>query len=462
MLNINHRLRKLEKSLVIKDNVELARYDIIVNGKSILPAPLRTYQKKLFDVFVHGENQKDKAYLLWSRRSGKSFTAFIILIYICLRDKNTNAFQLFPDYQMANKIIWRGVFINDNKSIKFVDIVPTSLCNLNHSSMTITLYNGSTLRLLGTDNPDKLRGITSNLIAVSEYAYCKDYVLPVITPIISSSNGKMLLETTPNGQNFAYRNFTNFQKDNKWYTNKGTIETLIDENGNRYITDEVVNDAVSNGMSKGLISQEFYVLPVLNETLIIYARELKEMKILDSVYDPRLQLHFAFDLGVNDSTAVVGFQIRDDGGINVVFCYENNNQPYEHYINYIFRIYGNRRIGKFILPHDGAKRSGQSSSLETVSQHFESFGCNVERLKRPKSMNGFISLVKSHIASVIVDSSCDGLIDALNNYSYDEKNRKPIHDSNSHYASGFGYAIMSVYYGLNNDYNNVQVVNYGV
>lgn len=461
MANLLQRVKKLESTRLIKDVVELDKYDIFVNGKSILPSPLRTYQKKLFDVFVHGED--DKSYLMWSRRSGKSFTAFIILLYICLRDKNTNAFQLFPDYQMANKIIWKGVFIFGGQSVKFIDILPKSLCSLNHSSMTITFYNGSTLRLLGTDNPDKLRGITSNLIAISEYAFCKDYVIQVITPIISSSQGKLLLETTPNGQNFAYRQFNEFNKIESWYTHKGTVETLVDDQGNRYIPDDMVKDAVSNGMSEGLISQEFYCLPVLDETLIIYARELKEMKILDSVYNPMLQIHFAFDLGVNDSTAVVGFQIRDDGGINVVFAYENNNQPYEHYINYCFKHYGNRRLGKFILPHDGAKRSGQSSSLETVSQHFESFGCDVERLKRPKSMNGFISLVKSHIASVIVDKSCDGLIDALNNYSYDEKTRKPIHDHNSHYASAFGYVIMSVYYGLsNNGHLNNEVIRYAV
>jgi hypothetical protein len=452
MANLLQRVKRLESARTNRDIVELTRYDILVNGQSILPSPLRTYQKKLFDIFVHGDN--DKSYLMWSRRSGKSFTAFVILLYICLRDKNTNAFQLFPDHQMANKIIWKGVFIVNGKSVKFIDILPKSLYSLNHSSMTITLYNGSSIRLMGTSDPDKLRGITSNLIAMSEYSFFKDYVLPVITPIISSSKGKMLIETTPNGQNFAYRQFNNFSKDNKWFTHKGTVETLLDEQGNRYITDEVIKDAVSNGMSEGLIS--------LDQTLITYARELKEMKILDNVYNPRLQIHFAFDLGINDSTAVVGFQIRDDGGINIVFAYENNNQPYEHYINYCFRHYGNRRIGKFILPHDGAKRSGQSSSLETVSQHFESFGCDVERLKRPKSMTGFISLVKSHIASVIIEQSCDGLIDALNNYSYDEKTRRPIHDSNSHYASAFGYAIMSVYYGLSNDLHNNEVIRYAL
>jgi hypothetical protein len=77
-------------------------------------------------------------------------------------------------------------------------------------------------------------------------------------------------------------------------------------------------------------------------------------------------------------------------------------------------------------------------------------------------MTGFISLVKSHIASVIIEQSCDGLIDALNNYSYDEKTRRPIHDSNSHYASAFGYAIMSVYYGLSNDLHNNEVIRYAL
>ena len=466
MLNINNRLRKLEKSLIIKDTVELARYDILVNGESILPAPLRTYQKKLFDHFIHNHdvNKATKAYSMWCRRSGKTFTAFIMLVYICLKNKNTNAFQLFPDHQFAFKIIWDGNFIRNGENIKYIDILPKSIVKTNSTRMQFIFNNGSRISFIGIDEEKKVRGITSDLIAISEYCYGKPYVLQVLSPIISSSKGRLLLESTPNGMNFGWRRFKDFEKSKDWYTSHGTIKSLVDDDGNRYIHDDVIQDSISTGMSEGLISQEYYCLPVLDETLIIYARELKEMKILNSVYDPRLQIHFAFDLGVSDAnaTAIVGFQIRDDGGINVVFCYENTNQPYEHYINYIFRNYGNRRIGNFILPHDGAKRSGQSSSLETVCEHFESLGCNVVRLRRPKSMHGFISLVKSHMASMIIDKSCDGLIDALNNYSYDEKNRKPIHDSNSHYASAFGYAIMSVYYGLNNEYNNVQVVNYGV
>ena len=50
MASILQRVKKLESTRIDKDVVELARYDILVNGSSILPSPLRTYQKKLFEL----------------------------------------------------------------------------------------------------------------------------------------------------------------------------------------------------------------------------------------------------------------------------------------------------------------------------------------------------------------------------------------------------------------------------
>lgn len=461
-LRLIERARKLVNSIETKNKVSLERYDILVNGVSILPAPLRFYQRRVFDLFIHNEPVDNivynKFFLMWCRRSGKSFTAFIMLVYICLRDANTNAFQLFPSYKSAYRIIWNGVFINGGENQRYIKMLPSSIATVNNTRMEINFYNGSSISLVGIDDEDKVRGITSNLIAISEYCYCKDYLLSVLSPIISSSNGKLLLESTPNGRNFAWLDWCNFKNTDVWYRYHGAVDKLVDENGKRYITDRVVKEAINDGLSESLISQEFYCLPVLDENLIVYARELKEMQINKSTFDPRLQVHFAFDLGVNDNTAIVCFQLRLDGGCNVVYCYENNNKPYEHYINHLLNKFSNARIGAFVLPHDSAKRNAMSLGLETVAQHFESFNINVERLPRPKSMAGFISLVKSYMASVVVDESCKGLINALNNYSYDEKTRKPIHDKNSHYASAFGYMCMSLYYGniSNNQLNEVK------
>ena len=264
------RLKKLQNMIDSKDSIELLEYDILINGTSILPCPLRPYQKVFFDNFVHGKTNKKKAYLSWSRRSGKSFTVFIALVYLCLRDKNTNAYQLFPQQNMVDRIIWSGVFIDKLKSLsyKFIKLLPFSICTPNNTTKTLNFNNGSTLKFIGTADPDDLRGITSGLMGVSEYSFCKEYLLKVITPIIVASNGRLVLETTPNGRNFAFRQFNTFKKNPSWFCDLQTCDTLLDENGNRYITQEDIDDAVSNGLSKGLIRQEFYCDPVLDEDKI--------------------------------------------------------------------------------------------------------------------------------------------------------------------------------------------------
>jgi hypothetical protein len=445
--SIYKRIEKLEKEHKDKDKykIEFVGYHIFVGGVRVLPFDLRPYQIKTFNNYVKGDIKK--VFSMHPRRSGKTFLLFYTLCYLCLKNRNTNAYHLFPEQDQAFKVIWSGIIIDkaNNRSINFIDLFPRSICTPNHTRMLLKFNNGSTLRIVGTSSSDRIRGITSNLIGISEYSFCKAYLLPVVTPVIIQSEGRLLLESTPNGMNFALSQFYNFKYTNSWITDKQTCLTLVDENNERYITDGDIQEAVDNGLSTGLIQQEFYCNPVLDAHKIIYGHEMGVVEIVDRLYNPMLAINLAFDLGINDKCSVIAFQVRpQDSGINIIWCYENNNLPWLHYIELIRKEFIGKHIGKWILPHDSKKRDGSSITLDTVHDYFEKLGCNVETLPRPRSLTGLIMMIKGRFSSIVIEKSCIELIDALNNYQYDD-NRKPLHDGSSHMASAFSYAVMAVH-----------------
>ena len=447
--SIEKRIQAIEESMSNKIDVKFDdNYNLYINGKRLLPFNLRPYQSNIMQKVMTDGNIK--YFYMYPRRSGKTFLLFYILCCICLLNRNTNAYHLFPQQDQANKVIWNGIFIANGVSYKYIKLFPSSIATLNNTSKIIKFYNGSTIRILGTSDPDNLRGITSSLIGVSEYCFTKEYLLPVITPILVQSKGRLLLESTPNGLNFAYSQFQQFSKTDTWHTEKATAETLVDEEGNRYITDEDIQSSVDNGLSKGLIQQEFYCTPVLDEDKVIFGAEMKEVRKVSNLYDSTKPIHFAFDLGVSDNTSIVGFQYNFiNNGINYVWNYENNNQPYIHYIEKIKTLFNNKPIGRVILPHDGKNRQAINDNLMTAENLFNSKGLSTIALDRAYNINQTIALCKSYFGNIMIDENCITLIDSLNNYQYDD-NRKPLHDSYSHIADAFKYSIISVELNLLN------------
>lgn len=185
------------------------------------------------------------------------------------------------------------------------------------------------------------------------------------------------------------------------------------------------------------------------------------MKMVKNAYVANLEVHFAFDLGLLDYTSIVAFQIMPNGMPTVIYCYQSNNEPWAHYYTHLMSEFKNKRIGRFILPHDSAKRNASSITLDTVADDFRDMGADVMQLKRPKSLDGFIALTKSYMGGMIIDESCEELIEALTQYQKDDKG-KPVHNEFSHYASSFGYMCQALYHGLYTQSIPQGIIQYGI
>jgi hypothetical protein len=433
----------LMKKRTIRGDLSFADGDIIYKGESILPFELRNYQKDIYN------DRSKRKMLLLPRRSGKDATSFVLCLNHALQNPNANIIYLFPNLLAGRRIIWDGVFINGEQTVKYIDIVPKDLVlHKNNQSMRITFYNGASIHLLGAENTDRLRGLTSNFVAVSEYCFIKDNIMPIISPIVSSSNGTLVMNSTPNGRNKAWHLIQSWKKQDSWSVFHETCETLLDNDDKRYITDDMIEDSIANGLSKTLVQQEFYCNPVLDVNHTIYGYDMMyTVQIIPDLYRTNnRKIYFAADLGILDSTAIVGFTLDLNGNIKIIWEYEANNQPWSHYYNVINSTF--RGENTIILPHDSAKRDG---NLTSVADHFANFGFSVVKLKRPRFLDGLISLVKSKMGLLSIDNDCRGVIEALEQYKKNPETNKPIHDEYSHYASAVGYMMMAIDEGVIHD-----------
>jgi hypothetical protein len=70
---------------------------------------------------------------------------------------------------------------------------------VNRTATSVRLANGSTVLALPGDRPDTVRGLTLDLAAVDEAAFVRNEVIRVLLPMLSTTNGTMVMLSTPAG-----------------------------------------------------------------------------------------------------------------------------------------------------------------------------------------------------------------------------------------------------------------------
>jgi predicted phage terminase large subunit-like protein len=156
--------------------------------------------KKQMEVF-----QSDKRFKIVAagRRAGKSYLAAVTLLIEALKDENRFGINLkgkevwyvAPTYQQARDIIW-GLLKDIGQGV--IDTV-------HENTSTMTLINGRTIRLKGSDRPDTLRGVALAYIVLDEYAFMKPEVWDmIVSPALADSRGEALFIGTPSGKNHFY------------------------------------------------------------------------------------------------------------------------------------------------------------------------------------------------------------------------------------------------------------------
>lgn len=347
-------------------------------------------------------------------------------------------FYVFPSYAQAKKAIWDS---RDNSGIAFLDYIPQELiANKNNQEMKIRLSNGSLLQFIGSDNIDSLMGTNPKIVVFSEYALQKPDAWDFIRPILKVNNGYAIFISTPRGRNHFYEMYRTAQRTGGWFHQKLTYKDT------NVLREEDVVQELEEGMSKELVEQEYNCSFDRGVEGAYYASLITKMHQEERinptiVHDPYKEVHTAWDLGWDDSTAIIFFQFSGNA-IHIIESIEDCNKTLPYYSG-LLKSKG-YQYGYHLFPHDVEHVDGLGTGC-TRREILEDLGIPVTTVKRHLIADGIESVKVLLSSRIHINSSCKRLVDCLEQYhrEYDDKRKvygnKPVHDQFSHMADAIRY-----------------------
>jgi len=398
----------------------------------------RDYQKNLWNSL----KERSRAYCLYHRRAGKDITLWNLIIIQAIK-KVGIYYYFLPTYTQGKKIIWDGI---TNDGFKFIDHIPEKLLkSKNGQEMKIELVNGSIIQIIGTDNYDAIRGTNPIGCIFSEYAFQNPQAWEVVKPILRLNGGWAIFNTTPNGKNHAYDLWTMASESEDWFTEKLTI----DDTG--LLTEADMDIERKEGMTEEMIQQEYYVSFDVGALGSYYSDQIRDSKerIMNIPIEPNIKVETWWDLGRNDSTAII-FTQSVGKEIRIIDYYENANKDITHYIKVLDEK--GYRWGDHHLPHDG--RMKRIETKLSVEEQLQQAGYKTQIVPLGVSVNDGIQRVRALFHRFYFNQKpSKQLVRALENYhkEWDSTNKvfmnQPKHDWSSHPAD----AMRTLAVGWNDD-----------
>lgn len=227
------------------------------------------HQQLVVDAYARGIR---RFFLAWHRRAGKDvFT--MDFTRERMFERIGSYWHLFPFHTQARRAIWKGIDARTGQ--RFIDrAFPASIRDsVNDTDMSITLKNGSTWQMLGSDNYDRMVGANPCGIAFSEWALCDPAAWEYIRPILVENRGWAAFITTFRGRNHAYRMYDTVRTLEDWYADLETIENTQRHDGTPIVTQADLNAERKAGMTESMIQQEFYCNPDAATDGAVFSRQ---------------------------------------------------------------------------------------------------------------------------------------------------------------------------------------------
>jgi len=380
--------------------------------------------------------------LVMHRRFGKTVFAVNHLIkhaLTCELPRPRVAF-IAPTFTQAKRIAWDYVKY-------YASVIPG--VSFNETELRVDFPNGGRLMLLSAENPDALRGIYLDMAIFDEFGMQNPRVWgEVVRPALSDREGAAIFLGTPAGHNHFFDLLEQARSEmengsDQWYWKV----VKASESG---LVKDVELDAARVQMTPEQYEQEYECSFTAAIIGAYYGKLMAEAddegRITRVPYDPAYPVHTAWDLGVNDSTAIWFAQVFRGGAVNVIDYYENGGVGLDHYADVINRK--DYTYGDHLAPHDIEVRelgSGKSR-LETAA----TLGLRFKVVPKMKVADG-INAARMLLPKCYFDrDKCVTGIEMLRQYrqEWDERRKMfrdhPRHDFTSHAADAFRYLAVGL------------------
>lgn len=264
------------------------------------------------------DSGKNRACLVWHRRSGKTKTMLNFAVKKAFERVGTY-YHCFPEYGQGRKVIWDGIDKEGNHILDWH--IPEGLRkSTNKTELKVDLINGSAYQIVGADNFDSLVGPNPVGIILDEWAVSDRYpqAWDYFRPILAENGGWAAFPFTPRGRNHGWELYQMAQRNPAWFCQLLTVD---DTKSISRLDVEAEREA---GMPESMIQQEFYSSFLASTGDIVIPFELIQAALRRDVDYSRSGRVAGLDVARfgNDRTAVV---IRQAGQIIYIGHWSGND-----------------------------------------------------------------------------------------------------------------------------------------
>ncbi|MDB5425825.1 MAG: hypothetical protein JWQ29_3241 [Phenylobacterium sp.] len=404
----------------------------------------RDYQKALWRFLENGGLRAD---VVAHRRWGKDEVALHWAASRIAEHPGTY-WHLLPEASQGRKAIWDAV--NPHTGRRRIDeaFPPPIRKRTLDGDMVIHFRNGATWQVVGSDNFNSLMGSPPLGVVFSEWALAKPEAWSFIRPILAENGGWALFLWTPRGRGHATRAFeSRVLRPGEWFTQKSpATETRVfpDEQLKRERA-ELIAELGSEEEGHARYASEYLVDFDAAAPGAYYASLLGEAeragRIGRAPYDPALKVDTAWDLGIDDYTALWFFQ-QAGREVRAIDYFETSGEGLASIVRQALAgkpyVYGTHH-----LPHDvmvrelGAAGRSRFETLGSLGVGPISVGAAMDPEER-------INAGRLMIPMTWFDAeNCAGGLERLRGYRkrWVKATRSyggPLHDEASHGADAFG------------------------
>ena len=228
------------------------------------------------------------------RRAGKSKTALNQQIQRSQLRKGIYYYVL-PTYRQAKQVIWDDLIKQH--------VPPEIVFKKNDSELAIYYKNGSIQRFVGSEDPDKHRGVNVIDVVFDEYSEQREEIWTAIfQPILQENGGTATFVFTPKGKNHAWKLVQLARDSSDWFVQiLGVKDTKI-------FTEEQLLE-IKRTTPEALYQQEYEVSFIDNAGQ--YFRRIRENIDTNKEYPLVGDFQIGVDLAkYNDWTVITPFNLN--------------------------------------------------------------------------------------------------------------------------------------------------------
>lgn len=403
----------------------------------------RPYQSKIMRAFfIDG---KRRILVVAHRRSGKDTMSFQML-WIAAMQRKGLYFHLLPKISQSTTVIWSG---RGKDGTTFLDYIPAKLVKkVNHSTQSITLINGSIIKITGADNFEALIGSNPLGIVFSEIQSTDPRAWDYLRPVLAENDGFAIFIGTPRGHNHLYDMYQQNKNNESWHVSMlSALDTTL-KDGRPVITNEIIQEEIAAGMPEDLVKQEFFCSFEAAIQGAYFSKQMHEIRTKDQIKEFNLDLNLlvftAWDLGISDAMAIGFFQVDPSGN---VYCFEHieeSGEGLEYYIDKLRHIkeqYNFKKYGVHFVPHDIRVR--ELGTGRTRFEIMQRAGMNLS-IVPSTSIQERIQCARTLLPSTFFHPRCKQLIRCLDEFKAKRDDKKgvstgPDHNWASHSADMYTY-----------------------